>query len=123
MKTFRFLDFKVYQEARVFHKLIVELVKEFPREYFYLADQLRRCSLSVILNIAEGSSKRSDKDFNRYLENSLGSIGEAVACLDVALSIGLITEQRFSAFVEMAESIKKQLGGFSRKLISSSRRS
>ena len=119
MKTFRFLDFKVYQEARDFHRSIVILTKKFPRDYRYLVDQLRRCSLSVILNIAEGSSKRSDKDFNRYLENSLGSVGEAVACLDVAWSLSLITENEFNQFTGQAESIKKQLGGFSRSLISS----
>ncbi|PJE67545.1 hypothetical protein COU95_01865 [Candidatus Shapirobacteria bacterium CG10_big_fil_rev_8_21_14_0_10_40_9] len=119
MKTFRFLDFKVYQEAKSFHREIVEITKRFPREYFYLVDQLKRCSLSMILNIAEGSAKRSDKDFNRYLENSLGSINEAVACLDVALSVKLINEEKFNDLVLKAESIKKQIGGFSRKLLSS----
>ena len=122
MRTFRFIDFQVYQEAKEFHKLIVVLTKKFPGEYRYLADQFKRASLSVILNIAEGSAKRSDKDFNRYLENSLGSIGEAIACLDVALSIGLITQSNFSNLVEKGERIKKQLGGFSRKLISSKKK-
>ena len=119
MRTFRFLDFKVYQEAKNFHREIVDIIKAFPREYFYLADQLKRSSLSVILNIAEGSAKRSDKDFNRYLENSLGSANEAVACLDVALSVNVIKEEKFSGLIARAESIKKQLGGFSRKLLSS----
>ena len=119
MRTFRFLDFKVYQDAKGFHREIVDICKTFPKEYFYLADQLKRCSLSVVLNIAEGSAKRSDKDFNRYLENSLGSINEGVACLDVALSINLINQKIFDELIVNAESIKKQIGGFSRKLLSS----
>ena len=119
MRTFRFLDFKVYQEAKDFHREIVEICKTFPREYFYLADQLKRCSLSIVLNIAEGSAKRSDKDFNRYLENSLGSVSEGVACLDVALSVNLIKREKFDELIVKAESIKKQIGGFSKKLVSS----
>ena len=117
MKTFRFLGFNVYQEAKSFHREIVDITKHFPKEYFYLVDQLKRCSLSIILNIAEGSAKRSDKDFNRYLENSLGSINEAVACLDVALSVDLINNKQLEQLVIKAESIKKQVGGFSRKLL------
>jgi len=119
MRTFRFLDFQVYINAKDFHYKIVDIIKTFPREYFYLADQLKRSSLSIVLNIAEGSAKRSDKDFNRYLENSLGSVNEALACLDVALSINLIKREKFSELMINAESIKKQLGGFSRKLLSS----
>ena len=119
METFRFRNFPFYQAAKQLFKSIVKLSRGFSRDYWELADQMRRCSLSICLNIAEGSAKRSDKDFNRYLENSLGSIGEAVACLDVALSIGLITDREFLSLVEKAESIKKQLGGFSRKLVSS----
>ena|SRR3989338_7427239 len=119
MKTFRFFDFQVYQEAKKLHRQIVEITKTFPKEYFYLADQLKRASLSIILNIAEGSAKRSDKDFNRYLENALGSLNEKVACLDVALSVGLITQKKFDELIVKAESVKKQIGGFSRKLISS----
>ncbi len=119
MRTFRFLDIQVYQEAKKFHREIVEITKTFPKEYFYLADQLKRCSLSVVLNIAEGSAKRSDKDFNRYLEKSLGSINGGVACLDVALSVDLINKRKLDELIIKAESIKKQIGGFSRKLLSS----
>jgi four helix bundle protein len=79
MNTFRFLEFPVYQQAKEFHKDIRESTKLFPREYRSLIDQMNRSSLSVCLNIAEGSAKRSDKDFNRYLENALGSMNETVA--------------------------------------------
>jgi len=116
MKTFRFLEFEVYRDGKRFYQLIVVLCKKFPKEFYSLADQLRRCALSVILNIAEGSAKQSDKDFNRYIENALGSINEAVAALDVAVNNKLITEQEFTLLYELAENIAKQLGGFSKKL-------
>jgi four helix bundle protein len=119
MTTFRFLDFQVYKDARTFYWEIVVITKRFPREYWELADQMRRAALSVCLNIAEGSAKRSDKDFNRFLENALGSINEVVAGLDIAFNQRLITLDVFQVHIQTAEEITKQLGGFSKKLKSS----
>ncbi|MEK7450660.1 MAG: four helix bundle protein [Patescibacteria group bacterium] len=119
MKTFRFLDFLVYKEARDFYKEIMLLTNKFSRPYWSLADQMRRSALSVCLNIAEGSAKRTDKDFNRYIENSLGSINETVAGLDICFAESIINSVTFDKHIAKAESIAKQLGGFSKKLKSS----
>lgn len=116
MQTIRFLDFHVYKEAKAFYKKTVLLTRHFPREYWELSDQIRRSALSICLNIAEGSAKRSDKDFNRYIENALGSVNETVAGLDISLSQGLIREEAYVNYHNHAESITKQLGGFSKKL-------
>lgn len=118
-KTFRFLKFKVYEDSKVFYRKIVLLTKKYPRVYWELGDQLRRSALSVILNIAEGSGKDSDRDFNRYLNNSLGSINESAACLDVACSEKLISIKQKDILVNEAKQIADQLGGFSKKLRSS----
>lgn len=119
MRTFRFLDFLVYKEAKAFYKDIILLTNKFPRQYWSLADQMRRSALSVCLNIAEGSAKRSDKDFNRYIENALGSINETVAGLDIAFSELLLDKISFENYIIKADVIAKQLGGFSKKLKSS----
>lgn len=118
MNTFRFLDFQVYKESKQFYKNIVIKTKTFPITYWELADQMRRSALSVCLNIAEGSAKRSDKDFNRFIENALGSINETVAGLDISYSENLLDKQTFYEQIAVGESITKQLGGFSRKLLS-----
>lgn len=114
--SFRFRNFRVYQEAKKIHKEIVIIVNKFPREYYYLADQLRRSSLSIVLNIAEGSSKQSDKDFNRFITISLGSIDEAVATLEICLELQLISQETFTEFERRLEALSKQLGSFSKSL-------
>lgn len=119
MMTFRFLEFPVYKDSKVFYKQCVSLTKHFPKEFWELADQLRRAALSICLNIAEGSAKYSDKDFKRYVENSLGSVNESFACLDIAYDNELILRADISKLKLLAESIAKQLGGLAKKLRSS----
>ena len=80
---------------------------------------MRRSSLSVILNIAEGAGKDSDKEFNRYLNNSLGSINETAAGIDVSSDARLISETERNSLLEEAKNIANQLGGFSKRLKSS----
>lgn len=116
MKTFRFYDFEVYKLAKVFYKEII-LTTETVNTHS-LKEQSRRAALSIILNIAEGSAKKSDKDFARYLQNSLGSVNEVVACLDVMKDNELITQRKYDKMIVDAEMIAKQLGGFIKKLYS-----
>ena len=116
MESFRFFKFPVYQEAKAFYKHCHAIAHSFPREHWGLADQLRRAALSVCLNIAEGSAKYSDKDFHRYLENSLGSVSESLACLDLAKDMELISEKEFPQLDEEAMNINRQLGGLTKKL-------
>lgn len=119
MKTFRFLDFPVYQDSKKFYLYCIQLTKQFPRQYFELGDQLTRASLSIALNIAEGSAKYSDKDFKRFLENALGSVSECAACSDIAKENNVFSEANYSTSMKELESIAKQLGGLSKKLRSS----
>jgi len=118
METFRFLNFQVYREAKLFNKDIYLLTRSWKSSSIKLADQLLRASISICLNIAEGSAKGSDKDFRRYTQNSLGSVNEVVACLDIALSLNLLSEEKYGFLIEKARNIAKQLGGLSRKLLS-----
>ena len=96
------------------------LTAKFSPKYYYLVDQVRRSSLSIVLNIAEGSSKQSDKDFNRFITTSLGSVDETITCLEITKDLGLITEEKFLYFEERYESVSKQLGGLSKFLKSRS---
>jgi four helix bundle protein len=114
--TFRYRNFKVYQDAIGAYKFIILVTKNFSRDFDHVKDQIRRAALSVILNIAEGSAKNSDKDFNRYLGNSLGSVNEVMAGLEVSYVLNLLTKEDFTKGGGLYELIANQLGGFSKKL-------
>ncbi|MFA6296206.1 MAG: four helix bundle protein [Patescibacteria group bacterium] len=116
-KTFRFRNFKVYKDSKIFYRNINNITKIFPKDCLYeLTSQLKRSALSIVLNIAEGSAKESDKDFKRYLGNSLGSINEVVACLDIAFESKYVSNEVYLKLVDQAQGIAKQLGGFYKKL-------
>jgi len=114
--AFRFRKFKVYQDAKSIYTEIVFITKTFPREHLYLTDQIRRSSLSILLNIAEGSSKQSDKDFNRFITIALGSVDETVAAMEVATDLNLVNRIQFETIEKKLEEISRQLGGLSKKL-------
>jgi len=113
METFRFRRFKVYQDTKSYNVQLFQLTKHFPLN---LRSQIIRSSLSILLNIAEGSAKKSDKDFNRYIENSLGSVNETVAGLELAYELKLLSQVEFPWLLKQSEEIAKQLGGLSKKL-------
>ena len=96
MKTFRFLEFKVYQDAKTFHVHIFDLAKRLKQtNYYCLSDQILRSSLSDVLNIAGGSANNADRGFGRFVKIALGSTSETVAGLDVCLAQKLITKIEF----------------------------
>jgi four helix bundle protein len=115
--SFRFRQFPVYQETKVLIKDIYKLASTLPRnEQFELASQLRKAAVSILLNIAEGASKKSDADFNRFILISIGSANEIIAILDIALDQKYIKIETYNLFTKRVESIIKQLYGFSKKL-------
>jgi len=70
----------------------------------------------MLLNLAEGSGRGSDNDFNRFLMIAIASTDEVIAGLDIALDNKFITNDDYQKFYLKAESIKNQLGGLSKKL-------
>lgn len=118
-KTFRFRNFKVYQETRGVNIKIKNLVKKnFPKEELYgLTSQICRALDSIILNIAEGSERGSDKDFAHFLNLSNSSLHEVVSCLDVAFDNKYITEKELEENIELLEKLANQLTAFRKSLI------
>ncbi len=84
-------------------------MERFPTGYGNLADQLRRASISVPLNIAEGSGKTGKADQRRYYSSARGSAMECGAIVDACLALGLIDESAFQNAIDMLESIVRML--------------
>lgn len=114
---FRFQKFPLYTELRTFIKDIYKLASKLPRqEQFELASQLRRAATSALLNLAEGSMKKSDAEFNRFLLIAISSISEIGAILDLCLDQNYISPSIHQTHMIKCESVVKQLYGFSRRL-------
>jgi four helix bundle protein len=115
MRNFR--KWEVYNNAKSCSVLVYQITKDFPEvEKFGLISQLRRASVSVVANIAEGASRSTDKNFKHFLTMSLGSSFEIEAQLDISLELGFITEKDYKETSSRNEVIQKQLNAFISKL-------
>ena len=86
--------------------LLLRAVKKLPKEYrFELGSQIVRAGISVILNIAEGSGKATDKELNRYFNIALGSLNETLAAVDILKDNSFITNEEFNAFFKKINEI------------------
>ena len=93
------LDFErldAYRCALQFAAVSLALIEGLPRGHAELADQLRRATLSVPLNIAEGTGKTSEGDRRRYHAIARGSAMECAALIDI-LRIQSLIDQRSAA--------------------------
>lgn len=81
----------VYQLALEFAARADQIIETLPRGRRYLADQLQRAALSIVLNIAEGAGRFSPGDKSSFYTRSRASATESAAVLDVCLKLKLIT--------------------------------
>jgi len=118
-KIFRFRSFPVYKMAREFCKELKDFSgRKFPKiEQYSLLSQLWRALDSIVLNIAEGTDRGTDKDFAHFLNISNTSLNEVVACLDVACDYQYITVQERDEYLGKAVLVAKQLTAFRKKLL------
>ena len=87
----RFKDLDIWKLSRKFCSQIYITTANFPdSERFGLTNQLRRACVSIPSNIAEGSSRSSNKDFSRFLEIAIGSAYEIETQLLIAFDLGFI---------------------------------
>ena len=110
---FRFKDWPAYKEAREFRKKCKKIINGFPKEEKYsLTNQVSRALDSIILNIAEGANKSSDKDTRLYINRALCSLDEVIAGFDCALDDKYIGHNTVDETLKNAENLAKQLNKF-----------
>lgn len=87
---------------------IYMLTANYPSHEIYgITSQTRRASVSIPLNISEGSAKSSDKDFSRFLEMAIGSTNELETVLIIAKNVQFIDEKTLEEFSEKNHFIEK----------------
>jgi four helix bundle protein len=118
----RFEEIEAWQTARMLTRRIYALSSQgtFAKDYG-LRDQMRRASVSIMSNIAEGFESDRRRDFIRYLGYAKASAGEVRAQLYVALDVGYLTREQFNALVDLATKCSGQIQRFMAYLKSSER--
>lgn len=90
-------------------------------EKFGLANQIHRATVSIASNIAEGSSRTSEKDFAHFLEISLGSSFEVETQLLISKNLNYISDEEYMKATEELTILQKQLNVFINKLRTATR--
>jgi four helix bundle protein len=103
MKVERFEDLETWQVARELTNVIYGLTKQdVIRRDFGFVDQIRRASVSIMNNIAEGFERGSNKDFAKFMFIARGSAGEVRSMLYVAKDQGYINAEQFADAHQLA---------------------
>ena len=115
--AFKFEKLIVWQKAVDLSNNVDLLTKKFPKdERYILTSQMKRASDSVSLNIAEGSTGQTNKEFNRFLGIALRSAIEVVTCLYLAKGRKLIDQSEFDSFYKDLTEIIKMIQGLRKTL-------
>ena len=114
MKITRFEDIQAWQEARKLVKKVYDAIKEgkeFQRD-LRLVSQIQGAAVSAMANIAEGFSRRSNKEFIQFLFISKSSAAEVQSHLYVALDQGYMAKEKFEEIYAQADLVSKMISGF-----------
>ena len=112
------MDYKklnVWKESIELVKKIYQVTTSFPSDERYgLVSQLRRASVSIPSNIAEGNSRSSDKDYKRFIEIAYGSALELETQLIISVELKYLDKN--DSIFQKLEKVKKLLSGFMKYL-------
>ena len=101
-----------YQKAKEVVKRTYKLLKKFPSdERFAMCDQLRRASVSITSNIAEGVNRYSIKDKSHFIEMAYGSLMEVSSQFGIAEDLNYITPEERINMDQLIEEVARLLSG------------
>ena len=114
-KMYEHLD--AWKEATNLAVKVYEITKEFPSTEFYgITSQLRRASVSISSNIAEGAGRSSKKDFKQFVHIASGSLNEVESLLHISFQLGFLQDGEFSDMRERVRQVGRLVGGLLRYL-------
>jgi four helix bundle protein len=112
MYTYSFEKLEVWNESKEFTKSIYTITTTFPdQEKFGLVSQLRRASVSICSNIAEGSARKTYKDKAHFTTMAFSSDIEVINQLILSFEMDFISEEVYSKLRLGLESITNKLNG------------
>ena len=115
MKNFR--ELKIWNLGMELVFEVYQLVKELPeREKYGITAQITRAVVSIPSNIAEGSSRSSEKDIKRFLEIALGSAFEVETQMLILNKLKLVREDKIEKLITMIHEEQKMINGLISKL-------
>lgn len=106
---FDFERLDVYRKSKELNKEILKFLRENKSIDSYIKDQLRRASISTVINIAEGSGKFSKADKRNFYTIARGSVYECVSLLELIREEGIINQNFFNDFYKKYEELSKML--------------
>lgn len=112
MEVFGYRRLIAYQKGKEIVKRTYKLLKKFPAEERYaMCDQMRRASVSITSNIAEGINRFSVKDKAHFIEIAFGSMMEVSSQMEIAEELGYITEEERMSMDALVEEEARLLSG------------
>ena len=114
---FRFEKLDVWRKAVNFADQVYAVTGTFPSdERFGLTSQMRRASVSISSNIAEGSGRKSDKDFIHFLQIAYGSLMEVLSQAQIAQRQSLVGVETRDELYKLGEELARMLSGLRKSL-------
>lgn len=113
----KFEDIVAWQKSRIVTKEIYQVTSsgEFSRDFGF-RDQIRRSSVSIMANIAEGQGRKSSKEFANFLNFTHGSVAETQSHLYIALDLKYISQNDFKRIYDLLDEIAKMTMGLMKHL-------
>lgn len=109
-------DLLVWQKGIAVAKLTYALTRTFPsEEKFGLVSQMRRASVSISSNIAEGQARHTTGEFIQFISHAEGSVAELDTQLHLAVELGFATPQQAAPCFELLGELRRMLNGLRRK--------
>jgi len=111
-----FEKLNVYQDSIKLALDIYKITKKFPKDELYgIVSQIRKASVSISLNLAEGSS-RSKKDFSRFIDIARGSCYELIPLLTISFELMYLDKRRYEEFYKRVDYLAKRLNALKKSV-------
>jgi len=118
MKIQSYRELDVWKKSMNLVEICYKITCEFPKEELYsLTSQIRRASISIPSNIAEGQSRWSTKEFLRFLSIARGSLSELETQLILAQRLKYIFEDNLNEILKLTDEIGKMISGLRKSLL------